>query len=96
MITGGALKKERLILTTRSPQDAVMVKHGLSGKNSFFSTAPYGNKVDLVIEDYHKKYMCLEIKKKKNKATSVFPIAHSLDVIHANNYAAVIAGIDQT
>mgnify|MGYP001558779520 CR=1 FL=1 len=54
-----------------------------------------GQEVDIVIEDYHKKYLCLEIKKKKNKVKSVFPIPHSLQVIHTDNYTAVLSGINQ-
>ena len=38
-------------------------------KSLYFYREYGGREVDIVIEDYHKKYLCLEIKKKKNKAT---------------------------
>lgn len=50
MITGGAIRKEKLILSAGSPADANSVKGGLAGQNSSLSTSPYGNKVDLSIE----------------------------------------------
>ena len=50
MITGGALKQEKLILTTSSEKDAKMARGGLAGKNVYISTAPYGNRTDLSTE----------------------------------------------
>lgn len=73
------------------------IRRNRNRKITMYFYREYGGKeVDIVIEDYHKKYLCLEIKKKKNKAKSVFPMPHSLKVIHSDNYAAVLAGIDQT
>lgn len=57
-----------------------------------FSTYFYreygGKEVDLVVEDYQKKYKVFEIKLQKgiDDVKDVFPLKHELDVINMNNY----------
>src|SRR3990167_4312365 len=58
--------------------------------NLYFYREYSGREVDVVLEDYHKKYTCLEIKSSENnKISSVFPLAHELKVITPKNYQKV-------
>lgn len=45
-----------------------------------------GKKVDLVIEDYYKKYMCVEIKIREGKVKDIFPLPHKQELINSKNY----------
>ena len=45
-----------------------------------------GKEVDLVIEDYKKRYKCLEIKKSGKKISRVFPLKHRLESITQKNF----------
>lgn len=49
-----------------------------------------GKEVDVVVEDYHKKYFCLEIKRTKDQAADVFPLPHTLKIVNQQNYAEQI------
>lgn len=43
--------------------------------------------MDIVLEDYKKKYLCLEIKyTKKRQIVSVFPLQHQFKLIDNKNY----------
>ena len=53
-----------------------------------------GQEVDVVLEDYQKQYKCLEIKVGTSKsAKRIFPLPHTLEVIHPGNYLEVINGL---
>lgn len=53
-----------------------------------------GKEVDIVLEDYQKNYQCLEIKSgTKQQAKDVFPLPHSLEVVHPVNYFRAIEGL---
>ncbi len=45
-----------------------------------------GKEVDLVIEDYKKNYIILEIKVDRGGAKDVFPLPHRSEVVNAQNY----------
>ncbi len=55
---------------------------------SMYFYREYGGKaVDLVMEDYKKKYMCLEVKANPGaKVQRVFPLKHTLKQINRKNY----------
>ncbi|OGD83747.1 hypothetical protein A2572_00815 [Candidatus Collierbacteria bacterium RIFOXYD1_FULL_40_9] len=54
--------------------------------NVYFYREYGGKEMDLVLEDYHKKYICLEIKTKKVKAQDIFPLSHKMEVVTSDNY----------
>ena len=56
--------------------------------STYFYREYHGKEVDLVIEDFKKKYKVYEIKLKKdvNDVSKVFPLEHELDVINTSNY----------
>ena len=59
--------------------------------NLYFYREYSGREVDVVLEDYHKKYTCLEIKSSENnKISSVFPLAHELKIITPKNYQKIL------
>ena len=50
-----------------------------------------GKEVDIVLEDYQKKYQCLEVKSSsKNQAKDIFPLPHSFRVVNPTNYFEAI------
>lgn len=54
---------------------------------SYYFYREYGGKeVDLVIEDYKKKYTCIEIKKNKGKINKIFPLSHKSKIITKDNF----------
>lgn len=59
----------------------------------FFYREYAGKEVDLVLEDYYKKYRCFEIKQQDGSLEKVFPLPHDLTLIHEGNYADVIHSI---
>ena len=62
--------------------------------NLYFYREYSGREVDVVLEDYHKKYTCLEIKSSENnKISSVFPLAHELKVITPKNYQKTLKSL---
>ena len=62
--------------------------------NLYFYREYSGREVDMVLEDYHKKYTCLEIKSSENnKISSVFPLAHELKVITPKNYQKTLKSL---
>lgn len=55
---------------------------------SLYFYREYGGKeVDLVIEDYRKRYTVVEIKRTSGKVKSVFPLPHKSILITSKNYA---------
>lgn len=63
-------------------------------KKALYFYREYGGKeVDLVLEDYKKRYVCAEIKTNEEKVQKIFPIKHRLELISQNNYYAKIQSI---
>lgn len=61
---------------------------------SYYFYREYGGKeVDLVIEDYKKRYVCLEIKRTVRKIKRIFPLKHRLDLVTAENYLEKITNL---
>ncbi|OGM25851.1 hypothetical protein A3D00_03045 [Candidatus Woesebacteria bacterium RIFCSPHIGHO2_02_FULL_38_9] len=54
--------------------------------SSYFYREYSGKEVDLVVEDYKKNYISVEIKYSSEKAKRVFPLTHQLRVINSQNY----------
>lgn len=54
--------------------------------NYYFYREYGGKEVDLVIEDYKKNYICVEIKKSKGKLNKIFPLPHKPKVITKDNF----------
>ncbi len=52
-----------------------------------------GKEVDVVLEDYQKRYICIEIKRSKQSIKSVFPHPHTLIQINPNNMASALTSI---
>lgn len=61
--------------------------------NMYFYREYSGKEVDLVLEDYQKKYRCLEIKYAVLAKESVFPLPHDFSSLHAGNYFDVIQSV---
>lgn len=58
-----------------------------NAKVNFYFYREYGGKeVDLIIEDYKKNYITLEIKSSKGKAQDIFPLKNISKVITSENY----------
>src|SRR3989344_3330502 len=58
---------------------------------SFYFYREYsGKEVDIVIEDYRKRYVCLEVKKTKGGANRIFPLKHRLESVTRENYLSRI------
>lgn len=61
---------------------------------SFYFYREYnGKEVDFVLEDYQKKYFCLESKMKSTTAVPIFPLPHKLKNINTENYFEIIEEI---
>ncbi len=60
---------------------------------SIYFYREYGGKeVDLVIEDYQKRYRCIEIKTKETREKNdIFPLPHEHQLIHGQNYFQIIS-----
>lgn len=61
--------------------------------NMYFYREYGGREVDIVLEDYHKKYTCVEIKYLKPVTQSPFPLPHKFQVIDTHNYFEVISSV---
>ena len=61
--------------------------------NLYFYREYGGKEVDLVIEDYQKRYSILEIKTSKEKVKKVFPLPHRFDTVNNNNYFEKITDV---
>lgn len=66
-----------------------------NAKVNFYFYREYGGKeVDLVIEDYYKKYQCIEIKTQGQGGNKdIFPIPHAFTTLDGNNYFDKITAI---
>jgi hypothetical protein len=46
-----------------------------------------GREVDLVLEDYKKEYICIEMKVGERRISKdIFPLAHSFTILNTQNY----------
>lgn len=61
--------------------------------NLYFYREYGGKEVDLIIEDYKKNYITVEIKSKKGKAQNIFPLKNSSKVITSQNYFEKITSV---
>jgi len=58
-----------------------------NAKVSFYFYREYGGKeLDIIIEDYKKNYITVEIKSKKGKIQNIFPIKNRSEIITSENY----------
>lgn len=58
-----------------------------NAKVNFYFYREYGGKeIDLIIEDYHKQYIAVEIKNQKSQIKNIFPIKHDTQIITSQNY----------
>ena len=65
-----------------------------NAKVNFYFYREYGGKeVDLIVEDYKKNYITVEIKSKKGKAHEIFPLKNTSEVITSQNYFEKVASI---
>lgn len=59
----------------------------LNLKQTLYFYREYGGKeVDIVLEDYQKRYICLEVKMNKGRIQKIFPLTHRLETISASDY----------
>lgn len=64
--------------------------------NSYFYREYGGWEIDLILEDYKKKYICLQIKVSgKKKGKDFFPLPHKFERIDSSNYFNTIAKLAQ-
>ncbi len=61
--------------------------------NLFFYREYGGKEVDIIIEDYKKKYKTVEIKSTKGVARDIFPLPNTSVVVNTQNYFEKIAAI---
>jgi len=62
-------------------------RRNTGAKRSLYFYREYGGKeVDLIIEDYYKKYVCAEIKTREGKVKDIFPLPHKQELINSKNY----------
>lgn len=67
-------------------------RKNLNLKYSMYFYREYGGKeVDLVLEDYKKNYITVEVKTTKASAKDIFPLPNTFKVINAQNYFKKIA-----
>ena len=54
-----------------------------------------GREIDVVLEDYKKNYVCLELKLDKNSGNeNIFPLTHKFIVINSHNYFEAISNLN--
>ena len=59
----------------------------LNLKQTMYFYREYGGKeVDIVLEDYQKRYTCIEVKLNTDRVQKIFPLPHKLETITASNY----------
>ena len=61
--------------------------------NTYFYREYGGKEVDLIIEDYKKNYITIEIKTKKGNAQKIFPLPNKPEVINSDNYFEKISNL---
>lgn len=59
-------------------------------QNLYFYREYGGQEVDLVVEDYKKKYKTIEIKLNEKASKDVFPIEHEFNILNSKNYFDLI------
>lgn len=65
-----------------------------SQRNLYFYREYGGKEVDLIIEDYYKKYQCIEIKVQGQGGNKdIFPLSHSFTTISQDNYFEKISKV---
>src|SRR3989344_849692 len=65
-----------------------------NAKVTLYFYREYGGKeVDLILEDYKKNYITVEIKAKKGKAHEIFPLKNSAELITTENYFEKVTSI---
>jgi len=63
------------------------IKNGNKKVSMYFYREYSGKEVDLIIEDYQKKYSCFEIKVNRGKLRkNIFPLPHELKLINSLSY----------
>ena len=63
-------------------------------QNMYFYREYGGQEIDLVLEDYKKEYICIEMKiNKKGGNKDIFPLPHTFTTINSNNYFQEIANL---
>jgi len=56
-------------------------------KTMYFYREYGGQEVDLVLEDYKKEYICIEMKVDERRISKdIFPLVHSFTIINTQNY----------
>jgi hypothetical protein len=65
-----------------------------NAKVNFYFYREYGGKeIDLVIEDYEKNYITVEIKSKKGKIREIFPLKNTSEMITSENFFEKIVSV---
>lgn len=64
-------------------------------RNLYFYREYGGKEVDLVIEDYKKNYIVLEIKVNRGRVKDIFPLPHTSETVSTQNYFEKIAKVLQ-
>lgn len=70
-----------------------MRKNSNAKVNMYFYREYGGKEVDLILEDYKKKYTSVEIKATKGRVKDVFPLPNKSEVITGENYFEKISAI---
>ncbi len=69
-------------------------KNNNAKQTMFFYREYGGQEIDLVLEDYKKKYICIEMKMKKSGGNkNIFPLPHVFTTINSKNYFQEIANL---
>lgn len=62
-------------------------RNGNRKVNMYFYREYGGKEIDMVLEDYQKKYTCIEIKVNRGRVDKhIFPLQHDLKLINSRNY----------
>ncbi len=61
--------------------------------NIYFYREYGGKEVDIIVEDYKKNYIAIEVKTKQGSAKKIFPLPHTSEVITTQNYFEKISRI---
>ena len=84
----------RLVLSSRSVDELEKMRRLSNAKANFYFYREYGGKeVDLIIENYKKEYLAIEIKVEKGGVKDIFPLPNTAEIISAQNYFEKITTI---
>jgi len=61
--------------------------------NTYFYREYGGKEIDIIIEDYKKKYTTIEIKSKSGVSKKIFPLPNTPEVVTSQNYLEKIAAV---